>query len=91
MSLHPAVAFFAALAGGSLSGVVGAFLALPAAAIIQAIVSSYLTRHEVVETELTREALPPSQGTPTEGGPSEPQPRNGPFARWRRTKVQTRR
>jgi predicted PurR-regulated permease PerM len=58
MQLHPAVAFFSALAGGSLNGVVGAFLALPAAAIIQAIISSYLTRHEVVETELTREIAP---------------------------------
>jgi predicted PurR-regulated permease PerM len=55
MQLHPAVAFFAALAGGALSGVVGAFLALPAAAIIQAVVSTYVRTHEVVETELTRD------------------------------------
>lgn len=55
MQLHPAIAFFAALAGGAVSGVLGAFMALPAAAIIQATVSSYLTRHEVVESELTRE------------------------------------
>jgi hypothetical protein len=64
MQLHPAVAFFAALAGGALSGVVGAFLALPAAAIIQAVVSTYVRTHEVVETDLTREDLgapaPPS-------------------------------
>jgi predicted PurR-regulated permease PerM len=53
MQLHPAVAFFAALAGASISGILGAFMALPAAAVIQATVSSYLTRHEVVETELT--------------------------------------
>jgi predicted PurR-regulated permease PerM len=55
MQLHPAVAFGAALAGGSISGLIGAFMALPAAAVIQATVSTYLTRHEVVETELTRE------------------------------------
>jgi predicted PurR-regulated permease PerM len=55
MQLHPAVAFGAALAGGSISGLIGAFLALPAAAVIQATVSTYLKRHEVVETELTRE------------------------------------
>jgi predicted PurR-regulated permease PerM len=54
MQLHPAVAFGAALAGGSISGLLGAFMALPAAAVIQATVSSYLTRHEVVESELTR-------------------------------------
>lgn len=62
MALHPAVAFFAALAGGSVSGLLGAVMALPAAAIIQATISTYLTRHEVVESELTRE------------GPPEPQP-----------------
>lgn len=55
MALHPAVAFFAALAGGMVSGLLGAVMALPAAAIIQATVSTYLTRHEVVESELTRE------------------------------------
>jgi len=53
MQLHPAVAFFAALAGAAISGILGAFMALPAAAVIQATVSSYLTRHEVVETRLT--------------------------------------
>ncbi|HJS26510.1 MAG TPA: AI-2E family transporter [Actinomycetota bacterium] len=55
MQLHPAVAFGAALAGGAISGLIGAFMALPAAAVIQATVSTYLRRHEVVETELTRE------------------------------------
>jgi predicted PurR-regulated permease PerM len=55
MQLHPAVAFGAALAGGAINGLLGAFMALPAAAVIQATVSTYLTRHEVVETELTRE------------------------------------
>ena len=63
MQLHPAVAFFAALAGAAISGILGAFMALPAAAVIQATVSSYLTRHEVVETELTMQHHPdvPSQ------------------------------
>ena len=55
MQLHPAVAFGAALAGGSIGGLMGAFMALPAAAVIQSTVSTYLTRHEVVENELTRE------------------------------------
>jgi hypothetical protein len=49
------VAFGAALAGGSISGLLGAFMALPAAAVIQSTISTYLKRHEVVETELTRE------------------------------------
>jgi predicted PurR-regulated permease PerM len=61
MQLHPAVAFGAALAGASIYGFLGAFMALPAAAVIQATVSSYLTRHEVLETDLTREHLPPEE------------------------------
>ncbi len=62
MALHPAVAFFAALAGGSVSGLLGAVVALPAAAIIQATISTYLTRHEVVDSELTREGPPEPAG-----------------------------
>ncbi len=48
MALHPAVAFGAALAGGSLMGAPGALMALPVAASIQAFASSYIDRHEVV-------------------------------------------
>ena len=54
MDLHPAVAFGSALAGASLFGPMGAVLALPAAAVIQAFVSAYLDRHEVIENELTK-------------------------------------
>jgi predicted PurR-regulated permease PerM len=87
MALHPAVAFFAALAGGSVSGLLGAFMALPAAAIIQATVSTYLKRHEVVESDLTREA-PPEDETPDAGEaegaeatePPEPPPAEPPPA-----------
>jgi predicted PurR-regulated permease PerM len=62
MQLHPAVAFGAALAGGAINGLIGAFMALPAAAVIQATVSTYLTRHEVVESELTKEdAIPEAE------------------------------
>jgi predicted PurR-regulated permease PerM len=49
MAIHPAVAFGAAIAGAGAIGPVGALLALPAAAIIQAFVSSYIERHEVVD------------------------------------------
>ena len=55
MELHPALAFGAAIAGASISGVMGAFLALPAAAIIQAVVSSYVRTHDVIRDELTSE------------------------------------
>ncbi|CAN5396252.1 AI-2E family transporter [soil metagenome] len=54
MDLHPAVAFGAALAGASLFGPMGAIFALPAAAVIQAFVSTYLDRHEVIESDLTQ-------------------------------------
>lgn len=60
MQLHPAVAFGAALAGGTLMGAIGAFLALPAAAIVQAGLSTYIKRHEVLDDELTREAVDPA-------------------------------
>jgi predicted PurR-regulated permease PerM len=66
MSLHPAVAFLAALTGGALSGLLGAFMALPAAAVIQATVSSYLTRHEVVESDLTRDVAADAEGAAEE-------------------------
>ena len=41
MELHPALAFGCAIAGASISGIVGAFLALPFAAIVQALGSTY--------------------------------------------------
>ena len=48
MAIHPAVAFGSALAGVELLGPVGALLALPAAAIVQAFVSSYIHRYELI-------------------------------------------
>jgi predicted PurR-regulated permease PerM len=58
MELHPAVAFGAALAGASLLGVVGAMLALPAAAMAQALVSEWGKRYDVVDSHLTTVAPP---------------------------------
>lgn len=54
MELHPALAFGSALAGAAFLGAVGAILALPAAAMAQALLSEVGTRHEVVDNELTR-------------------------------------
>lgn len=54
MELHPALAFGAAIAGGAVLGAVGAILALPAAAMIQALVSNAGTRYEVIDNHLTR-------------------------------------
>jgi len=52
MSLHPAVAFGAALAGGAINGVVGAFFALPVVATVQAFVSTYVHSYDVVDSDL---------------------------------------
>jgi predicted PurR-regulated permease PerM len=53
MDLHPAVAFGSAIAGSALLGAVGAVLALPVAASLQAFVSMYGNRHDVVASPLT--------------------------------------
>jgi predicted PurR-regulated permease PerM len=58
MELHPALAFAFAIAGASISGIVGAFLALPIAAIVQAVGSTFIHRHDVAETDLTRVRTP---------------------------------
>lgn len=59
MELHPAVAFGSVIAGASLFGATGAFLALPATATLQSGLSVYIRRHEVVESDLTEEPPPP--------------------------------
>ncbi len=53
MSLHPAVGFGAAIAGISVLGALGALIALPTAAIIQAFISAYLAEHPVADSRLT--------------------------------------
>jgi predicted PurR-regulated permease PerM len=69
MDLHPAVAFGTVLVGAALFGVVGALVALPAAAAVQAIGSTYVHRHGVIDTRMTRDS---------EGRRDGP----GPFRRW---------
>ncbi len=48
MEIHVAVAFGAVIAGGALLGIVGALLALPAAATFQAFASTLLSHHDLV-------------------------------------------
>lgn len=55
MELHPAVALGAGIAGGAIGGLLWAFIALPVAATVQAALRAYVERHEVIESELTRE------------------------------------
>jgi predicted PurR-regulated permease PerM len=58
MSLHPAMAFGSVIAGGAIAGPIGALLALPAAASIQALVTLYARRYEVIVSPLTAEQSP---------------------------------
>ena len=57
MDLHPAVAFGSAIAGAAVLGAVGAVLAIPGAAMVQALLGDIGERHEVIDTNLTR--VPP--------------------------------
>ena len=52
MELHPALAFGAALGGAAVLGPSGAILALPAAAMAQALVSDWGSRHQVIKSDL---------------------------------------
>lgn len=49
MELHPALAFLSVLAGGALAGVTGALLAIPAVAIVTALISASTEEYEVLE------------------------------------------
>jgi predicted PurR-regulated permease PerM len=59
MALHPAVAFGTVIAGAAMFGAVGALLALPAAAVLQAVGSTYVARHEVIESPMTTDRPTP--------------------------------
>ncbi|MEV0293949.1 AI-2E family transporter [Nocardia sp. NPDC050710] len=51
VDVNPAVALLAVLAGGSLLGAVGALLAIPATATVQAFLGLYLRRYEVPDDQ----------------------------------------
>ena len=79
MELHPAVAFGAALGGASLLGAVGAVLALPGAAMAQALASEWGKRYDVVDNHLTSMSVPKKRsddeadpGRPDDGISAEP-------------------
>jgi predicted PurR-regulated permease PerM len=62
MDLHPAVAFGAAIAGAALLGPVGAILAIPGAAMAQALLTDVGARHEVIDAELVTIRPPRGRG-----------------------------
>lgn len=55
MSLHPAVAVGSVLAGASLFGGIGAVLALPVAATVQAFVATAIERYDLIDSDLLPE------------------------------------
>ncbi|XBH20205.1 AI-2E family transporter [Jonesiaceae bacterium BS-20] len=55
LQMNPAVSFVVVLGFGAIFGALGAFLALPVAATIQAIGSTYLRRHELIDSSLLRD------------------------------------
>ena len=48
MDIHPAVAFGAVIVGGALAGALGAIIAIPIVASIQAIIETYGRRYELI-------------------------------------------
>lgn len=58
LSLHPAIAFGGVIVGAGLLGPVGALLALPAAAVVQAFASSFGERHDIIESDLLVDPQP---------------------------------
>ena len=52
LEMNPAVSFVVVLAFGAVFGALGAFLALPVAATIQAVARTYVQRHELVSSHM---------------------------------------
>lgn len=65
LEMNPAVSFVVVLAFGAVFGALGAFLALPVAATIQAVANTYLQRHELIESHMLHD--PGSEGHPPRG------------------------
>jgi predicted PurR-regulated permease PerM len=53
MEINGGISLAIVFAGAALFGIVGAFLALPAAAVLQAFVLGYISRHDVMDSHLT--------------------------------------
>ncbi len=58
LQMNPAVSFVVVLAFGAVFGALGAFLSLPVAATIQAVETTYLRRHELVDSHMLHDPAP---------------------------------
>lgn len=71
LEVHPALCLIAVFAGTALLGAAGALIALPVLATVQAVLDTYLHRHELVDDALLG-------GTDEPSPPADPDPRPGP-------------
>ncbi|WP_249670660.1 AI-2E family transporter [Cellulomonas wangleii] len=70
LEMNPAVSFVVVLAFGAVFGALGAFLALPIAATIQAVANTYVQRHELVHSHMLHDPGEASGEDP--GGDDDP-------------------
>lgn len=68
MAIHPAVSVGAIIVGGSLMGATGVILSLPVAAIVQAVISTTIERHQVIEGVERRGSGSGAEDAPDMGG-----------------------
>ena len=67
MNLNPAIAFLAVLVLGAIFGALGAFLALPVTASLQAVFKVYTKRYELVDSPLMFDPKPVKKSKVVEG------------------------
>lgn len=68
LEMNPAVAFVVVIAFGAVFGALGAFLALPIAATIQAVWNTYVQRHELVDSHMLHDPKAPVSARRRENG-----------------------
>jgi predicted PurR-regulated permease PerM len=76
LEMNPAVAFVVVIAFGAVFGALGAFLALPIAATVQALWNTYIRRHELVESQMLHD---PESNAAARRRVTEPPPPANPY------------
>lgn len=64
LEMNPAVSFVVVIAFGAVFGALGAFLALPIAATIQAVANTYMRRHELISSPMLADPTPQRRSQP---------------------------